>query len=293
MSDRTIQDFDQKVDQLLTHRKMMPSNTIGLEAFCGYFRAYAWYAHSKYHDGFEMLSILGDDSKLIGGEKFNKNFVLKFEDLYPEALKNNRSWQYIMPKLVAFKGKGLGVGELYLALVIQGWTFERTDGKGDGKVAGGIRELKNNGASLKPLTEALRIQDKLNLDIFEGHRAGPITKFEDHKEWIRSKPNAEEIYNRYFGQLYPGRDVKKMCRDLVRANDGQEFSNIIGKSVLKWYQDADKWNSLVIIDQDKMVIANIADVDDLSMFRKLRFEWKSERGKDTQAITDGYVNIKI
>jgi hypothetical protein len=49
----------------------------------------------------------------------------------------------------------------------------------------------------------------------------------------------------------------------------------------------------VIIDQEKMIIANIADVNNLTMFKKIKFDWKSERGGDTQAITDGYVNIKI
>lgn len=288
-----IREFEAKVNQLLIKRNMMPSKKVGLKAFCKYFTAFAWLAHSKHNDGVEMIDVLLDDEKLIGGEKFNTNFVLAFDELYPTALKTNKTWQELMPTLVEFKGKGLGVGELYLALVIQGWTFERTNGKGDGMVAGGIRELKNNGASLKPLAEALRIQDRLNEEVFEGHRAGPITKFKDHLAWIKTKPNAELVYKTYFSQLYPGRDVADMCKDLVTAKTGQEFQNIIGRKVLQWYQLVDKWNSLVIIDQAKMTIANIADVNSLSMFKNIKFEWKSERRRDTQAITDGYVNIKI
>jgi hypothetical protein len=290
----SIQQFETKVNELLTKRKMMPSKKIGLKAFSKYFLAFAWEAHSRHGDGFEMIDILLNDNNLIGGEKFNSNFVLKFEDLYPDALHNNQTWQRLMPVLVDFKGKGLGVGELYLALVIQGWSFERTEGKGDGKVAGGIRELKKNGASLKPLAEAIRVQDKLNTTLFEGNRAGPVTRWErDHKKWISTKPNAEAIYKDYFSQLYPGRDVSKMVKALAKAKTGQEFQDIIGREVLSWYQDVDKWNSLVIIDQEKMIIANIADVNNLTMFKKIKFDWKSERGGDTQAITDGYVNIKI
>ena len=289
----SILDFEKKVNQLLTKRKMMPSRKIGLQAFCKYFMAFAWEAHSRMGDGFEMLDILIDDDKLIGGDQFNSNFVKKFEELYPASLKGNRSWQHLMPSLVAFKGKGLGVGELYLALVIQGWSFERTDGKGDGRVAGGIRELKNTGASLKPLAEAVRVQDHLNKTVFKGNRAGPVSRFDEHQAWIKQEPNAEAVYFEYFRQLYPGRDVKDMAKKLAAAKTGREFYDIIGKEVLKWYKTVDNWNSLVIIDQDKMRIANIADVNNLSMFTDLKFDWKSERGGDTQAITDGYVNIKI
>jgi hypothetical protein len=62
---------------------------------------------------------------------------------------------------------------------------------------------------------------------------------------------------------------------------------------LEWYKDVDKWDSLIIVDQDKETIANIADVNNLSHLPNVKFEWKSERGGDTQALTDGYVNIKI
>jgi hypothetical protein len=288
-----INDFEIKVNQLLTKRKMMPSKKIGLNAFCKYFLAYAWLAHTKKGDGFEMIDILLDDEKLIGGDQFNGNFIRKFEELYPEALKTNRAWQHLMPALVQFKGKGLGVGELYLALVIQGWSFERTDGKGDGKVAGGIRELKNNGASLKPLAEAIRVQDELNRTIFEGNRAGPIKNFAKHKTWINTKSNPSEIYKKYFSKLYPGRNIDIMCTALASAKTGKDFNNIIGKEVIKWYKEVDKWSSLIIIDQDKMLIGNIADVNNLEIFKNIKFEWKSERGRDSQAITDGYVNIKI
>jgi hypothetical protein len=291
----TLQNFEIKVAQLLTKRKMMPARTVGLKAFSTYFLAHAWLAHSREGDGEAMLDILLDDTQLVSGEMFNTNFVKKFEEIYPTALKQNKSWQHLMPELIRFKGKGLGVGELYLALVIDGWTFERTDGKGDGKVAGGIRELKNNGASLKPLAKAIRVQDELNKTIFEGNRAGPITKFELHQQWIRTKPNPEQIYVEYFSRLYPGKDITAMCKKLAVAETGKDFNNIIGREVLRWYKDVDQWNSLVVIDQDNMSMANVADTSDegLKTFWNIKFEWKSERAGDSQAISDGYVNITI
>ena len=290
-----LQQFKVKVYQLLTKRKMMPARTVGLRAFATYFMAHAWFAHSNDGDGHEMLDILLDDTQLVGGEIFNANFVKRFEEIYPAALRQNRCWQYLMPELVRFKGKGLGVGELYLALVIDGWTFERTEGKGDGKVAGGLREIKNNGASLKPLAVAIRVQDEINRTIFEGHRAGPVTKFYKHQDWIHTKSDPEQIYVDYFSRLYPGKNVKNMCEKLAVAKDGTEFYNIIGREVLTWYKENDKWHSLIVINQDDMTIANLADVSDngLKDFSSIRFHWKSERGGDSQAISDGYVNITI
>jgi hypothetical protein len=301
MNNMNIADFEKKVNFLLTKRKMMPSKKIGLKAWCKYFMAFAWTEHCKCGDGHEMLDILLNEDNLIGGEKFNTTFILKFEDLYPEALKNNKTWQRLLPALVGFKGKGLGVGELYLALVIQGWTFERTGGKGDGKVAGGIRELKNNGASLKPLANAVRVQDQLNLTVFEGHRAGPTKEtkrtkgqcFSKWLSWFDTNTNKKEILLTYFTQLYPGRDVTTLVSELLTKRSADDFYRTIGKSVLAWYKEVDNWDSLVIIDQDKMKMVNIADTDDLSLFSILKFDWKSERGHDSQAISDGYVNISI
>lgn len=288
-----ITQFESKVIKLLTQKGMTGKKNIGLKDFCDYFTAFAWLAHTKGGDGDAMLDVLMDDSKLVGGDVFNQNFSLKFEQLYPKALEHNKAWKILMPSIVGFKGKGKGVGEMYLALVVQGWTIDRVDGKGDGKVAGGIRELKKNGASLKPVAKAIRIQDDLNRTVFEGHRAGPVTKFSDHREWILTKKDGVAVYKEYFGKLYPGRDVNKLAEDLYQANTGAEFNNIIGRQVLEWYKDVDHWDSLIIVDQDKETIANIANVNNLSHLPNLKFEWKSERGGDTQALTDGYVNIKI
>lgn len=287
-----IKDFTELCYVVLAKRNMYPARTIGLKDFVKHFVAHAWMAHSLEGDGKEMLEILLDDEQLVGGEVFNSNFYLRFDEIYPAALKENKAWKHFMPALIGFKGKGKGVGEMYLAMVIAGWTADRVAGKGDGSVAGGIRELKNNGASLKPMLEALRIQDTLNSTIFEGHRAGPVTKFENHFNWIKTK-NAVEVYTNYFSQLYPGKDIKSMCAKLAKAQTGREFNNIIGTEVLRWYKEIDHWDSLIIIDQKKMMIANIADLTDLSQFPNIKFDWKSERGGDTQAISDGYVNVHI
>ena len=289
-----VQEFEDKVEQLLAKRRLnVDTEAVCLTAFCKHFTAFTWLAHSHEGDGVEMLDILLDDSKLVNGYVFNKNFIANVADLYPTELRRNKTWQRAMSDIIGFNGKGVGNGELYLALVIADWKFQRVKGKGDGYVAGGARELKNNGASLKPIAENYRIQDFLNREIFEGHRAGPVKQFPSFHTWLHEQPQPELTLVSYFTQLYPGRDVTDMCSALAKVTTGREWSDTIGKYVLSWYQQTDNWTSLVVLDQDKMVIANIHDVSDLSLFPNIRFDWKSSRGKDTQAIADGYVNIRI
>lgn len=150
-----------------------------------------------------------------------------------------------------------------------------------------------NGASLKPISQQNRNQDSLNENIFKGYRAGPSKNWYVHKEWIMHQPDPEQLYYDYFHALYPGRDVRLMAREVVFATSPYEFNNIVGRYVLKWYKETDNWESLVIIDLVKEKIVNISDVNDLTMIPDIKFDWKSERGNDTQAIADGYVNIKI
>jgi hypothetical protein len=295
--------FETEVTKLLAKRNMLPKKkNVGLTAWRDYFLAFAWLAHCRHGDGFEMLSILSNDKNLITGEQFNSNFRRKFEELYPAPLRSNKTWQALMPLLVAFKGKGLGAGELYLALVIQGWTFERTDGKGDGKVAGGIRELKNNGASLKPHEDTQRrIINELNERVFQSNRPGPLNpnknsqgqSFERFIRWFSQQSNKKEILTEYFTNLWPGVDTKALVKKLVGIKDGQEFYNTVGAHVLAQYKSIDKWDSLVVLDQENMVMVNIADPADPAILKNVKFNWMTQRGGDSQAVCDGYVNIVI
>lgn len=134
--------FEKKTINLLNKRNIYQEGGVAVGDFYNQFISHAWTAHSKHGDGDEILDILANDTLLIDGDLFNRNFVLSIHDLYPAQLKNNDAWQELMPKMLNFKGKGVGVGELYLPLVVRGWNFGRIDGKGDGIVSGGIREVK-------------------------------------------------------------------------------------------------------------------------------------------------------
>lgn len=298
----TIKLFEDKVNELLCNRGMLPDrrDKVIIKSFYEHFRAQAWFYHSLHGDGFEMLEILLNDSKMIGNQQFNSNFYL---DIFEQdELKSNKTWKSIKSSIIQFKGERIGAGEFYFPFVIEGWEFSKDSGKGDGFVAGGKREIKFGGASLKPTKNpSHRIIDQLNATVFEGNRPGPenLTKTSKGQSWNRwwtwfnTKSNKKGILNDYFSQLYPDHDVTDLVNDLMLVNNCKDFYDTVGKYVLKWYKKIDGWDSLVIIDLKKNKILNIADVSDLTVFPKIGFSWVTARAGDVRQHADGYVNIKI
>jgi hypothetical protein len=301
--------FETKVNQLLTKRNMMPGkkSKVIVKSFYEHFRAQAWYWHCIHNDGFEMIEILLDDSKLIGSEQFNKNF---YKDIFQQSdLLQNKTWKDLMPSLITFKGERIGAGEFYFPFVVDGWEFQKDGGTSDGYVAGGKREIKFGGASLKPVSNAAhRAIDHLVTTVFEGNRPGPAKEtkktngqsFDRWLQWFNQQSNKEQKLLDFFTGLYPGQNVTTMCKSLLTADTCKKFYSIVGSNVLKWYKDVDGWDSLVIIDLKKMKIANIADVNNTDMFKNIKFDWVTKRGNnkgngsgDVRQLADGYVNIKI
>ena len=78
-----------------------------------------------------------------------------------------------------------------------------------------------------------------------------------------------------------------MCYD-----DPEAFNTAVGEFALAQYQSVDDWNNIIYIDHKKLEIVNIADTSDVSKLG-LKFTPKFVRKGDTQAIADGYVNVRI
>ena len=302
MTPVTVQMFQQQVDQVLGRRGMMPgrrSKTI-VRSFYEHFSAQAWYHHCRHGDGTAMLAVLADDSALVGGQMFQKNYYGPLPQ--QAALAQNRTWQALRASVIRFKGERIGAGEFYFPLTVQGWEFQKTDGRNDGFVAGGMREIKFGGGSLKPTRDpSHRIIDHLNATVFQGNRPGPENatvrtrgqSWDRWIQWFRAQPRAQDLLTEYLSRLYPEHDVAPLVRDLMPISDCREFYHRVGHEVLRWYRAIDGWDSLIIIDalQDRM--ANIADVDDLTTFPTLRFSWVTARENDVRQHADGYVNVKI
>jgi hypothetical protein len=193
-------------------------------------------------------------------------------------------------------GKGVGAGELALPLILSNYRFSNVS-DGEFEFNGQTRkvEIKKNGASLKPVKTGLTpkgLVDTLNNTYFNGTVPGKKSKklFEHHLKSVKDPT----FYKPYFEALYQGCNVTELTEEVVGGayKDPIAFNNALGKFALKEYKRVDNWNNIMYIDADKRMVVNISDVDNTNNLN-LKFSPVMRRGKDTQAIADGYVNVNI
>lgn len=293
-----LQDFERRSLDLLTSRGILPAKHDAAERFAGDFVAYGWLYHSRFGTGSEMLDLLEDDANLNPGDCFNVNFAGNLKDLVAESLMANTTFANLLNVLVNNKAKGVGVGELILPLLIAHWRYSN---ESDGLFRGEKKEIKNDGASLKPVKTGATekgLIDQLNEEYFNGLKPGLKKVHAAHGQYIKKLPKTKQLkcYTDYFSRLYPGNDVGHMAQQLLEnIEDLEAYNTILGKNVMKWYRRIDGWTSIVIIDPDTFDIINVADIDAVNTPGDVQLSFRPvmSRGNDTQAVPDGYVNVSI
>ena len=324
MNKEMLQQIDSRWEKLLIKRgllevrtfktKTRPTELRGELTFLQHVKAQSWYYHTQYGTGFEILSVLENDDLLVSSDVLKKNIQTSMDKLIPIGLEILEGWNQLANALISFTSKGVGLGELFLPIVVRGYTKSQSQGKGDGQVNGGKTEVKKIKAGIKSQPDTQRkIQNELNQTVFENHEPGPATKgWYDWREWMDSLSieTQRSKLRKYFNELYIDRakydttrcaeleqDIDKMCDKLETVRDGQDFGHVIGTYQLKWYKQMDKWDNRIVIDNEHKQFINIVDVDDLSMFPELRFNWRyrrsSEEGGDTYQCGDGFVTIGL
>ena len=288
----TKKEFEKRVDNLLNKRGLLEDRHVSVARFRKDFKVYAWYLFDTEEKQEELFSILENDNKLIDWKVLETNFQGNFMNYFiPIELRNNDLFLQLVKELILSNGKGVGVGELVLPLLIRGYEFSNeSDGVYDNKKS----ELKNNGASIKPLKTGLTdkgLVDKLNQEIFNGERPGYRDK--NFEKFIKEVTNPKKQFGEYFEKLYPTLDTTELTENVIKVyQDKEEFIRVVGEWAVQEYKKTDGWNNLTIIDPDTLQVVNIYDPSDLSSIN-VKFTPKFVRGKDTQAIADGYVNVKI
>ena len=282
-------DLEKRIDKLLTNRGIVGHTAA--DRFISDFKAYlCYYDMTTEGDANTTLELLEDDANLVSSDLLNTNFSTTFEDLLPSALHNDPIFPKLFRKLIDNKGKGVGVGELALPLIIAGYSFSNDS---DGVLDCGAKvEIKKKGASLKPVKGGLTkkgIVDELNKKYFNGTVPGMKikSKFNKHLNEVKDP----SVYADYFAELYVGCDTSELAKEVEDVyTDKIAFCTAVGKFALKNYKRVDGWNNIMFVDDEKMRLLNIADVDNVDDLG-LRFHPVLRRGGDTQAIADGYVNV--
>ena len=287
--------FDVQCQTLCNNKGFKPQNNVAHARFIQDFVAHSWLSHSKNSQGFNMLTMLNDSSNLFDSTIFNTNFRTNLKDMVKENLKNNQTFCDVLNVLISNKSKGVGIGEMILPLLVDSWQLVNGF---DGWCAGGSRECKNGmGSSLKPIPAGTTDHghiDRLNESYWNSTFPGLKKTHAVHASLVTSMPDHDKKYQEYLEKIYPGYDVSSLAAALVKnIQDLEEYNWILGTTVLTWYKNLDKWQSIVLIHPETLDIVNIANIDDSIRDLGIRFLPVMQRGKNTQAVSDGFVNIEM
>jgi len=258
------------------------------------FVAHSWLNHSVYGDGVEMIKMLNDRKYLCDPKMFESYFHSTMFDMVHPDLASNKTFGAIIRVLIGNKSKGVGIGELLLPLIVNGWT--RGKNEGDGFVLGGKREVKNaDGASIKPIESGITdkgLVDTLNKEYMFG--LVPVKK--KHAQLIsKLGKNVTEVFTNYFKKLWPTFDATDMIKELSKNwSDADFFNTTVGQHMLAQYQKIDNWKSLVVVSgEDDLEIVNIPNPLNSEILEHISFSTRFSRLKDTHAVPDGYCVLKL
>lgn len=243
-------------------------------------------------DPFTTLSLLEDSSNLTPIEVLSQNFRKPIRELISEQLNNDIIFPHLFERLIYMVDRSIGVGEVALPFILADYSFSYTNG--DGKHPLGTTELKKDNSSLKCLKGGITekgLVDKLNIKYFNGTAPGMLNKkmFKAHVESVTDP----SVYLAYFTELYPGVDVTELAENVAAVyDDCQKVNNVFGRFALRRYKSIDEWYNLFYLIPDTMEVVNISNPDDIDGLG-LVFHPKFKRGGCTQALADGYVDVKF
>lgn len=251
--------------------------------------------HFSYGDGIDLLNMLLDDNFLLPGDMFdcqaNGYFSSDWKNILNIDLLNNKTFQSIKYDILNHNGKGVGKGEYFLLLFVKGYKIKT--GNSDGTINGLFIQVKDAlGGSMKPcLDSSRRVIDNLNQTYF--NESVPFTN--DWYNNISTISNLKNTLIDYFSKLHESwdvsNDISTMVDELISTNgDFEKMKTIYGIKVGQKYKEVDKFDCLTLISSEKIVI--IKDFNKVPL-NEVAFVPVMKRGGDTQALADGYVNIKL
>lgn len=268
-------------------------------------------APSSVKSKIQLLYWLTNNEPAITKESISTSYRKSIDELVPSKLVSNETYQAIKKKMFfssTFRGKGIGPAEFALALL--GKDGNIVDARGDIVIDGWGIELKDGRAgSLKPgnVSNTHRVADaardelgqKLGITFAKG--AGNFDqKFMLHRdnEFVRAMkalPPSEQqkLMLDWANKLYPGLDAKvrkELVLNIVSDLGTPAAKQHYGPPILTAYKSKDDWDSIMFVSPDETVVNVVDPIDSKHL---LAFNPTINRGGDTQALPDGYVNAGI
>ena len=253
----------------------------------------------------QLLFYIARNNVAITRATFDESFVGTLDDLVPEKIKNNATYQAIKQTIYfndAFRGKGIGPGEFALALF--GKSGNIVDHQGDVFVDGiGIEIKAGEGGSIKTGSpNSFRRADELRSWI--GKEVGIELDRKNKLKWEKqndftttfmSMPldKRESLASKYVKELYPqmhSDDQEYLATGIANLAGKEDVKLYFGKALLNSYKKQDQFDTILFVSKSGKV-ANISDVNDADI---INFQLAGiNRDGDTQALPDGYINGKL
>jgi len=284
-----IKAWKNKVDQLFLSRNLHPDvhgNEYDiLEEFHERFLHAGWYYHSLYGDGTEMLDVLSDRDLLLTAP--TKNQRIDFSTAFP-SLVNNKTYQNLYPQLINVRTKGIGVGELFLTLILKDGQFNSS---ADLQLSSGTWEVKNSktGGCIKGNKNTqFRVVDGLVEKYFNGTNPFKVSGADSRLIW-----DSDTVRN-FTKELWPEMDkyqVDTRTEIFLNCGDNPHLRNQrVGHDLLKSYQEIDQFTGLILIDSEDAIF--LSDLEDIEFIdRNVKLTVQGIRGHDSNAVGDGYGKI--
>jgi hypothetical protein len=296
-------ELESRVEKLWSKRNF---NTGRMSKYKENFKSTIIQAPSPLISKIELLYILTSNKTAITKDLFTKSFKKSIDDIVPEKIKNNNTFQAIKNTLFfadTFRGKGIGPAEFALSLlgsksnivdhkgdiVIDGWGIEIKDGGGGSIKTGSPNSFRKS----DQIRDWIGNQVGVSLDKINKLKWDSTNEFTEKFNSLDQKQK-QNITVRYVDELYPnlGNDEKSIIISGIIADAGKPQVRLhFGKALLSSYKLQDEWDSILFINK-KGIIVNVVDVEDSTELLDFQLAGINRDG-DTQALPDGYVNGKI
>jgi hypothetical protein len=253
----------------------------------------------------DLFNILNDDNNLISlTEKLNINsrssLISEIEN-HCELLSNNICLSEFIRYIYGYRAKGIGKGEYLFPFLFKNWKYS-SDGDAMVEDQSSIYkgEVKNSdGASLKPILASdapnRGIIDILNKSIFDNN-----VPFSNGWSIFCSKVSNNDLlekFKEYFRNLFPVWDsvvIEDLSLFLVENyTDVDKCDDYYSRIVFKQYKMYENQSFLIMLDDNLNLVIISDPMDSNLQSLGVGFQTKMRRGSDTQAVPDGYVNIRL
>lgn len=245
------------------------------------------YAHYHGYDK-ELLSFMRFLSKPIKAPCLNSNFRTDsfFETNFP-SIYSNRVFRHFSETMYNMKQKNYGAGEALLAMFYD--DIEQTGKIGDFVLGKKHLEVKSvvSAASCKAHKDSSHRPSNAAFKKLYGEKKKGLHQFWD---------GSLSVFKEYCKSVYP-QFSGSIIEEVYSQDSDSKCRQTLGLHVLREYKKIDEFDNLIVVkpsgDGD-ISFLNISDFTDDSFVKdNIKFRPALYRGKCTQALGDGYVDITL